>query len=169
MAQSFVTEIIQINNRTTVPRDKMEIRLLFPCIHRVMDSARCGKVIFCGCIFLSKEFTIFLCKFVHVRGAASVSLHGISCEHIKVWETCKVKFQQEQRTANTEHSEEAGGESSLHMLDPSDSALKQSSLQLCRKWDSVHFAHKLFLAAQQVALAHSGAPTVHMSPLFSTK
>lgn len=133
----------------------MKIRLLFPCVHRVMDSGGCSRVLFCGCIILSKGFIIFYTNFsiwvVLLLCYCMVSVVSIS--------KC-LRDMQGEMPARTKYckyqTEQAGRGSFLQVLYPSNSSLKQSSLQLCRKWDSVHYAHKLIWAGQQAALSSSG-------------
>lgn len=102
----------------------MKIRLLFPCVHCVMDSGGCSKVLFCGCIISSKGFIIFYTNF-----SIWVVLPLFYCMVSAVSILKYLRNMQGEMPARTQYckyqTEQAGRGSFLQVLHPSSSSLKQ--------------------------------------------
>ena len=129
----------------------MQVRLLFSCMHSGMDSDAHCKVLFCGAVHFYTKNLFFFYKFLHLSWFSSVYYTvWIISEYIKMYERSqrhtswnaskkKIKYcKYKHLTQNSQVGYPFCTYCTLQNL-----IWNKSSLQLCNKWDSVYYAHKL--------------------------
>lgn len=114
----------------------MKIRLLFPCVLSVMVTGGCSKVLFCGCVFLSKEFIIFHTNFSIWVALLLFYCMGSVVSLLKCLRDMQGEVPARAKCCRYLTQSRQEGDPSCTCCTPQTPAWNKPCLQLCRRWDS---------------------------------